>query len=173
MFDVVGDQEAFEDAFDGLLFVVVEARSSTSPISPNRARRGLLGGSWTDSRRSSQRCAAWADPIDNWDRELVTQAPKPEAKPSRMARVAVGDHVWADFRTLAEPRTISAALGELVEREVGRHRAQRLEAGNLDDSELADALDRARELHDQLAAMVARLERRLDHQPPAPVDPGR
>jgi hypothetical protein len=34
----------------------------------------------------------------------------------------------------------------------------------LDDDELLDALDRARELHDQHAALVARLEHRLDHR---------
>jgi hypothetical protein len=86
-----------------------------------------------------------------------------------MARVAVADQVWADFRALVEPETISVALGRLVEREVDRHRARRLKTGQLDDTELVGALDRAHELHDQLAAIVPRLER----QPPPPVDPGR
>ena len=90
-----------------------------------------------------------------------------------MARVRVLDQVWADFRALAEPQSIASVLGALVEREVGRYRARRLKAGQLDDTELVDAPERARELHDQLATLVAGLERRLDHQPPAPIDPGR
>jgi predicted CopG family antitoxin len=81
-----------------------------------------------------------------------------------MARVAVADDVWADFRALAGNESIAAVLGGLVEREVDRYRARRLKAGQLDDTELADALERARELHDQLAAIVERLEHRLDQQ---------
>lgn len=88
-----------------------------------------------------------------------------------MARVQVPDEVWADFRALAEPRTIGVALGELVQREVDREHARRIKHGTLDDAELVDALDRARELHQDLAQIVTRLERRLDRQPP--IDPGR
>jgi len=79
-----------------------------------------------------------------------------------MARVAVPDQVWADFRALAEPRSIAAVLGELVQREVDRAHARRLKHSTLDDQELVDALDHARELHDDLTQIVARLERRLD-----------
>jgi predicted DNA-binding protein (UPF0278 family) len=63
---------------------------------------------------------------------------------------------------VAEPHTISTVLGELVEREVDRYRSRRLRAGQLDDTELVELLDRARELRDDLAVLVARLERRLD-----------
>jgi malonyl CoA-acyl carrier protein transacylase len=63
---------------------------------------------------------------------------------------------------LAEPRTIAQALGELVEREVDRGHARRLKAGQLDDQQLLDALQRAQQLHDNLAQIVTRLEHRLD-----------
>ncbi|MCP9492034.1 MAG: hypothetical protein MSC31_19485 [Solirubrobacteraceae bacterium MAG38_C4-C5] len=79
-----------------------------------------------------------------------------------MARVAVTDEVWADYRALLGSQPIAHALGELVEREVDRHHARRLRDGELDDAELVDALQRARELHEDLAQIVARLERRLD-----------
>lgn len=96
------------------------------------------------------------------------------SKPDRMARVAVADDVWADFRALAEPDTISVALGRLVAREVDRHHAHRLKTqAQFDDQQLTDALDRARELHDQLTQIVDRLERRLDRQAATRVDPGR
>jgi len=91
-------------------------------------------------------------------------ASKPAPKRDRMARVAVADDVWTDFRALAGNDSIATVLGGLVEREVDRHRARRLRAGQLDDHQLIDALDRARELHDQLAAIVERLEHRLDQQ---------
>ncbi|MGI8593262.1 MAG: hypothetical protein ACR2ML_02665 [Solirubrobacteraceae bacterium] len=71
------------------------------------------------------------------------------------------------------PTRSAFVLGRLVEREVDRHRALRLKAGQLDDQELADALDRAHELHADLTAIVARLERRLDRRPPTPLDPDR
>jgi len=86
--------------------------------------------------------------------------PKPTPKRDRMARVQVADDVWADFRALAANESIAAVLGGLVE----RYRARRLRAGQLDDHQLVDALDRARQLRDELVAIVERLERRLDHQ---------
>lgn len=100
-----------------------------------------------------------------------TSPPKPPPKRDRMARVQVADDVWTDFRALAANDAISTVLGRLVEREVDRYRARRLKAGTLDDTELVDALERAHQLHDQLAAIVARLERRLDRQQ-APRDLG-
>ena len=90
--------------------------------------------------------------------------------PSRMARVAVPDEVWADFRALAEPRSIATALGELVQGEVDRDHARRLKHATLDDTEFVDALDRVRDLHEDLTQTVARLERRLDRTA-KPVDP--
>jgi hypothetical protein len=79
-----------------------------------------------------------------------------------MARVHVSDAIWAEFRTVAFPRPLNVVLGELVGREVQLHRSRRLREGQLDDQELVEALHRARELHGDLAAVVARLERRLD-----------
>jgi hypothetical protein len=60
-----------------------------------------------------------------------------------MARVAVADGVWSDFRALAGDPSIAQALGALVEREVERERARRVRADELDDQELVDALSRA------------------------------
>jgi hypothetical protein len=87
-----------------------------------------------------------------------------------MARVQVPDEVWADFRALAEPRSIAMVLGELVQREVDRDRARRLKHSTLGDQELVDALGRARELHQDLAQLAVRLERRLVRVD-EPVDP--
>lgn len=67
----------------------------------------------------------------------------------------------ADFRAAAGQQPLNLLLGELVQRHVDRYRARRLQDGELDDTELLDALDRARELHSDLAALVTRLEQRL------------
>lgn len=74
----------------------------------------------------------------------------------------VSDDVWREFRAAVADESISVCLGELVEREVERYRAQRLREGSADDAELLDALARARELREELAMLVVRLERRLD-----------
>jgi hypothetical protein len=78
-----------------------------------------------------------------------------------MARVHVSDAVWAEFRAAAAT-PLNLRLGELVAREVDRYRSRRLREGELDDAELIEALERARELHADLATLVARLERRLE-----------
>lgn len=85
-----------------------------------------------------------------------------------MARVHVSDEVWTDFRAAAGPTPLNLVLGRLVEREVDRHRSRRLREGDMDDRELLEALERARELHADVAAIVARLEGRggLPAQPP-------
>jgi hypothetical protein len=75
-----------------------------------------------------------------------------------MARVRVKDDVWSDFRDLAGSRPVAVALGELVTREVERHRSKRLREGQLDDRQLVDALERARDQQADLAAIVERLE---------------
>jgi hypothetical protein len=75
-----------------------------------------------------------------------------------MARVAVADDIWADFRAAAGYRPVSEVLGELVEREVSRYRSQRLRDGLLDGGELVEALERARLQQEELAAIVERLE---------------
>src|SRR5918997_952004 len=80
-------------------------------------------------------------------------------KRDRMARVQVDDATWADFRALAGYRPVSEVLGELVTREVERYRSRRLREGELDDRELVEALDRAREQQADLMAIVERLER--------------
>ena len=76
----------------------------------------------------------------------------------RMARVAVADDVWADFRAAISHRPISEALGELVEREVKRYRSQKVRQGQLEPRELLGALERAREQQADLSALVERLE---------------
>jgi hypothetical protein len=78
-----------------------------------------------------------------------------------MARIRVSDEVWADFRTSAGLTPLNVRLGELVKRDVERYRSRRLREGQLDDDELIDALERARDLHGDLATLVERLERRL------------
>jgi hypothetical protein len=81
-----------------------------------------------------------------------------------MARVRVSDDVWADFRAAAGSRPLSYVLADLVEGEVRRYRRERIESGGVFDRELLAALAQARELHADVAAVVARLERRLDRR---------
>lgn len=76
-----------------------------------------------------------------------------------MARVRVSALTWADFRALAGNRPVAAVLGELVTREVDRNRTRRLRERQVDERELLDALDRAREQQAHLAAIADRLER--------------
>ena len=83
-----------------------------------------------------------------------------------MARVRVPDDVWSEFRAASGTTPINVVLGELVQREVDRHRARRAKAGTLDDRDLLAALDRARELKEDLDAIVSGLERRLDRGRP-------
>jgi predicted DNA-binding protein (UPF0278 family) len=80
------------------------------------------------------------------------------AKRDRMARVQVDDATWADFRALAGYRPVSEVLGALVTREVERYRSRRLREGELDDREVVEALDRAKEQQADLIAIVERLE---------------
>jgi hypothetical protein len=75
-----------------------------------------------------------------------------------MARIAVADEVWADFRAAAGHRPVSQVLGELVEREVKAYRSRRLKEDAVDDRELVEALERARLQQEELAAIVERLE---------------
>ena len=82
------------------------------------------------------------------------------ARRDHMARVHVTDEVWAEFRRAAGNTPMSQLLGRLVEREVERDRARRIREGTVDDEVLLDALERARELHEEVAALVARLEGR-------------
>lgn len=81
-----------------------------------------------------------------------------------MARVHVDDQTWAAFKQAAGRVPISEVLGQLVARHVDREAARRLRAGSVDDRQLLDALVQARELQQDVAAIVARLERRLDER---------
>ncbi|MET0600604.1 MAG: hypothetical protein ABW167_01315 [Baekduia sp.] len=78
------------------------------------------------------------------------------------ARVKASDDVWTDFRAATRHSSISVALGDLVTREVDRYRARRVREGSADEQELMEALERAHELHAELAELVKRLERRLE-----------
>src|SRR3954454_2259231 len=87
---------------------------------------------------------------------------EPRRAPDHMARVRVDDDVWREFKASAGERPVAVVLGELVAREVERDRARRIREGFADDAELLAALERAQELHGDLAVLIARLERRLD-----------
>jgi hypothetical protein len=78
------------------------------------------------------------------------------------ARVKVNDDVWADFREATRNSSVAVALGDLVTREVDRYRARRVREGSADEQELLEALDRAHQLHADLAELVRRLERRIE-----------
>lgn len=71
-----------------------------------------------------------------------------------MARVQISDEIWAAYRASLGATPVSVALGELVRREVGR--AARRAANDTDGVRLA--LEDARALSDELAALMARLE---------------
>jgi hypothetical protein len=74
----------------------------------------------------------------------------------------VSDEVWREFRDVVGNDSIAAYLGRLVERTVERARVRSVREGTADDLQLLDALERARELHSDLTAIVAWLERRLE-----------
>ena len=75
-----------------------------------------------------------------------------------MARVHVSDEVWSAYRASLGATPVSVALGGLVRREVGR--AARRSASDADGARLA--LQDARQLSDELAALITRLERAVD-----------
>jgi hypothetical protein len=79
-----------------------------------------------------------------------------------MARVHVDHQTWAAFKQAAGPVPISEVLGQLVTKHVDRQAARRVRDGSVDDRQLLDALAQARELHTDVAAIVARLGQRLD-----------
>jgi hypothetical protein len=72
----------------------------------------------------------------------------------RMARVQVSDEAWAAFRAQLGVTPVSVALGRLVEREVAR--AARSSAS--DPEGVRVALEDAREVAEELATIIARLE---------------
>ena len=72
----------------------------------------------------------------------------------RMARVQASDETWAAFRAQLGVTPVSVALGRLVEREVAR--TARSSAS--DPEGVRVALEDAREVAGELAALIARLE---------------
>ena len=89
-----------------------------------------------------------------------------------MARVQVGDDVWAAFRSGLGATPVNVALGKLVEREVGRQR--RRSAEDVEGAQLA--LEDARSLAQELGTLIARLEtmaNRRDDPPRAESRSGR
>lgn len=88
--------------------------------------------------------------------------PKSNSKPrDHQARVSVSDDVWREFRNVVGNDSIARYLGRLVERSVERDRARRVRNGTLSEDALLESLERAKELHADLGAMVVRLERLL------------
>ncbi|MGA2007834.1 MAG: hypothetical protein ABSD82_14370 [Solirubrobacteraceae bacterium] len=71
-----------------------------------------------------------------------------------MARVQASDETWAAFRAQLGVTPVSVALGRLVEREVAR--TARSSAS--DPEGVRVALEDAREVAGELAALIARLE---------------
>lgn len=72
-----------------------------------------------------------------------------------MARVQISDEVWASFRAALGVTPVNVALGELVEREVGRQR--RRSADDVEGARLA--LEDARLTAKELERLAMRLER--------------
>lgn len=91
-----------------------------------------------------------------------TSSGTPAPTRDHQARVKVSDDVWTGFRAATRNSSVAIALGDLVTREVDRYRARRVREGSADERELLEALERAHELHAELAELVKRIERRLD-----------
>ena len=72
----------------------------------------------------------------------------------RMARVQASDETWSAFRAQLGVTPVSVALGRLVEREVAR--TARRSTSDIDAVRVA--LKDAREVADELAALITRLE---------------
>jgi hypothetical protein len=73
----------------------------------------------------------------------------------RMARVQASDETWAAFRAQLGATPVSVALGRLVERDVARS----LRRSKSDAEGVRVALEDAREVAEELASLIARLER--------------
>lgn len=71
-----------------------------------------------------------------------------------MSRVHVSDDTWTAYRAALGATPVSVALGKLVEREVAAHRRR----SALDADGVRDAVQDARLVADELAALIARLE---------------
>jgi len=86
-----------------------------------------------------------------------------------MARVQVSPDTWAAFRAQLGATPVSVALGRLVEREVARS----LRQSKSDSESVRVALEDARQLADELASLIVRLERAAAvlHSPVRDEDP--
>jgi hypothetical protein len=71
-----------------------------------------------------------------------------------MARVQVSDETWAAYRVSLGATPVSVALGKLVEREVASHRRRTAP----DAEAVRGAVEDARLVADELAALIARVE---------------
>ena len=72
-----------------------------------------------------------------------------------MARVQVSDETWAAYRSALGATPVSVGLGKLVEREVARHSRRTA----VDVAGVQDAVEDARAVARELAALSSRLER--------------
>jgi len=72
-----------------------------------------------------------------------------------MARVQVSDATWAAYRSALGATPVSVGLGKLVEREVARHRRRTA----VDAAGVQDAVEDARAVARELAALISRMER--------------
>jgi len=72
-----------------------------------------------------------------------------------MARVYVSDDTWTAYRAALGSTPVSVALGRLVEREVAAHRRRTA----LDADGVREAVQGARLVADELAALIERLEK--------------
>ncbi|MCW3010786.1 MAG: hypothetical protein JWO90_1190 [Solirubrobacterales bacterium] len=77
-------------------------------------------------------------------------------KRDHQARVNVDDATWAEFRRYA-PGSVSAVLGELVEREVQRYRRRAARDGSSDERRLPELIEDARQVHADFAVIIERM----------------
>jgi hypothetical protein len=96
-------------------------------------------------------------------RRLRAQSAAEEAagQRDRIARVRVSDDVWAAFRAGLGTTPVNIALGEMLRRDVGRK--ARRSANDADGIRVA--LADAPEVSDELASLIARLERAAANEP--------
>jgi hypothetical protein len=71
-----------------------------------------------------------------------------------MARVQIDPETWSAFRASLGSTPVSVGLGRLVERAVAAHRRRTA----MDADGLREAVEGARGVADELAALIARLE---------------
>jgi len=102
-------------------------------------------------------------------RRAELERPQRRELPDRMARVQVSPDTWAAFRAQLGATPVSVALGRLVEREVARS----LRQSKSDSESVRVALEDARQLADELASLIVRLERAAAvlHSPVRDEDP--